>query len=92
MPTVHRIDGYRFFFVSLDRSEPVHIHVKREKKVAKVWLDPVVLERTGGFRPAEINKIMKLVQEHREHLLEKWYEFWVQLNVAVNSRRLSSCL
>ena len=76
MPTVLRPDGYRFFFVSLDRSEPPHIHVKRERKVAKVWLDPVVLERTGGFNRVEINKIMKLVQEHREHLLEKWYEFF----------------
>jgi hypothetical protein len=76
MPTVLRVDGYRFFFVSLDRSEPPHIHVKRERKVAKVWLDPVVMERTGGFSRVEINKIMRLVQEHREHLLEKWYEFF----------------
>ena len=76
MPTVLRVDGYRFFFVSLDRSEPPHIHVKREKKVAKFWLDPVVLERAGGFSRVEINKIMRLVQEHSEHLLEKWYEFF----------------
>ena len=76
MPTVLRIEGYRFFFVSLDRSEPPHIHVKRERKVAKFWLDPVVLERTGGFSRVEINKIVKLVQEHRDHLLEKWYEFF----------------
>ena len=58
------------------RSEPPHIHVKREKKVAKVWLAPVVVERTGGFSRVEINKIMKLVQEHCEHLLEKWHEFF----------------
>lgn len=76
MPTVLRLDGYRFFFVSLDRSEPPHIHVKREKKVAKFRLDPVVLERAGGFSRVEINKIMKLVQEHRERFLEKWYEFF----------------
>ena len=76
MPTVLRVDGYRFFFVSLDRSDPPHIHVKRERKVAKLWLDPVVLVRTGGFSRVEINKIMKLVQRHREHLLEKWYEFF----------------
>lgn len=76
MPTVLRVAGYRFFFVSLDRSEPAHIHVKREKKVAKFWLDPVVLERAGGFSRVEINKILKLVQEHREHLLERWYEFF----------------
>jgi len=76
MPTVLRVDGYRFFFVSLDRSEPPHTHVRRENKVAKFWLDPVVLERAGGFSRVEINKILRLVQEHREHILEKWYEFF----------------
>ena len=36
MPTVLRVVGYQLFFVSLDRSEPPHIHVKREKKVSCV--------------------------------------------------------
>ncbi len=76
MPTVKRIGPYRFFFVSLDYSEPPHIHVQREKKVAKFWLDPVVLQKTGGFNPRELNKIAKLVQEHREEFLERWYEFF----------------
>lgn len=76
MPTVLRVEAYRFFFVSLDRSEPPHIHVKREKMVAKIWLDPVVLERAGGFRRVEINRIMKLVKAHRQRLLEKWHEFF----------------
>src|SRR5712691_3198200 len=60
MPTVLRVEAYRFFFVSLDRSEPPHIHVKREKKVAKFWLDPVVLERAGGFSRSEVNMILTL--------------------------------
>ncbi len=76
MPTVLRVDAYRFFFVSLDRGEPPHIHVRREQKVAKFWLDPVVLERAGGFSRAEISGLLKLVQEHRERLLEKWYDFF----------------
>jgi len=58
--------SYRFFFVSLDRSEPPHIHVRRENKVAKFWLEPVALERAGGFSRAELNVILKLVDEHRE--------------------------
>jgi hypothetical protein len=28
MPTVLRIDGYRFFFFSNEGNEPVHIHVE----------------------------------------------------------------
>ncbi|MGO9269600.1 MAG: DUF4160 domain-containing protein [Terriglobia bacterium] len=40
MPTVLRIRSYRFFFVSLDRGEPPHVHVRRENFVAKFWLEP----------------------------------------------------
>jgi hypothetical protein len=76
MPTVLRIGSYRFFFVSLDRSEPPHIHVRRESMVAKFWLEPVALERAGGFSRTELNAILKLVYEQRERLLRSWYEFF----------------
>ena len=76
MPTVLRVSAYRFFFVSLDRDEPPHIHVRRENMVAKFWLDPVTLERAGGFNRVELNAIAKLVLENRETLLEGWYEFF----------------
>ena len=76
MPTVLRIRSYRFFFVSLDRREPPHVHVRRENMVAKVWLEPVALERAGGFSRVELNAILRLVQEHRERLLKSWYEFF----------------
>ena len=44
--------------------------------VAKFWLDPVVLERAGGFNRAELNAVAKLVHEHRETFLERWYELF----------------
>jgi len=76
MPTVLRIRSYRFFFVSLDRSEPPHIHVRRENMVAKFWLEPVALERAGGFSRVELNAISTLVEEHRRQFIRSWYEFF----------------
>jgi len=76
MPTVLETGPYRFFFVSLDRGEPPHVHVRRENRVAKFWLDPVALERAGGFGRPELNGIGKHVFERREVLLEKWDEFF----------------
>jgi hypothetical protein len=76
MPAVLRLRSHRFFFVSLDRSEPPHIHVRRENKAAKFWLEPVALERAGGFSRAELNVILKLVDEHREGLVRSWHEFF----------------
>lgn len=74
MPTVLLTGPYRFFFVSLDYAEPPHVHIKRERMVAKFWLNPVELERTGGFSRPELNLIAQLVAKNRDNLLERWYE------------------
>lgn len=76
MPIIKRIGPYRFFFVSLDYNEPPHVHVQREDKVAKFWLDPVVIQKTGGFNPKELNRIAKLVRENQEDFLEQWNELF----------------
>ncbi len=74
MPTILVIGPYRFFFVSLDYAEPPHVHVKREKMVAKFWLNPVRLERAGGFSRTELNRIAQLVIENQGLILERWNE------------------
>jgi len=76
MPTILTIGPYRFFFGSLDRGEPPHVHVQRERLVAKFWLDPIVLEKAGGFRPHELNRIAELVQENHLMFLERWNAFF----------------
>ncbi|WHZ29800.1 MAG: hypothetical protein OJF51_004602 [Nitrospira sp.] len=48
MPTVLRVGPYRFFFYAGDRDELPHIHIEREDKVAKFWLDPIRLQGSGG--------------------------------------------
>jgi hypothetical protein len=76
MPTVLRIGPYRFFFYAGDRQEPPHIHVERANNTAKFWLDPIRLQRSRRFRRNEINHIQKLIEEHREHLLRIWDEYF----------------
>jgi hypothetical protein len=76
MPTILREGPYRFFFVSVDYLEPPHIHVRREAMVAKFWLDPVALQKAGGFSRHELDRIARLVLEHKEGFLESWYEFF----------------
>jgi hypothetical protein len=50
MPTIPGIPGpYRFFFYSFDCSEPMHVHVERERKVCKFWLEPIALAANDGF-------------------------------------------
>ena len=56
MPTVLQISGFRFFFYSLEGAEPPHIHVEHGDKVAKLWLQPVSLAESRGFRSHELNR------------------------------------
>lgn len=76
MPTVLRVGPYRFFFYAGDRDEPPHIHVERDDKIAKFWLDPVRLQSSGGFSRREIGRIQKLASEHQTKLLEAWNEYF----------------
>lgn len=74
-PTVLRSGPYRFFFFfSSDGGEPCHVHVQRDEKVAKFWVEPVRLERSGGFTRSEIASIRRLVEEHLEEIKEAWDE------------------
>ena len=75
MPTVFRnLRGYRFFFFSLDRGEPMHIHVARDRGYAKFWMRPVELARSRSFRSHELNVIAKLIEENREEIERRWNE------------------
>ena len=75
MPTVRGIPGpYRFFFYSFDCNEPKHVHVRRERKVCKFRLEPVVLGRNDGFSAKELNRIRSLIVDNLEHVLNSWDE------------------
>ncbi len=76
MPTVMRIGPYRFFFYSADVEEPRHVHVERDDRTAKFWLDPVMLQDSAGFNRNEIGVLQRLVEENREGLLRSWDEYF----------------
>jgi hypothetical protein len=76
MPTVLRVGPYRFFFYAGDREEPPHVHVEREDKIATFWLDPIRLQRSGGFSRTDITRIQKLLRENHRRLTEAWNDYF----------------
>lgn len=76
MPTILRIGAYRFFFYSNENAEPPHIHIQRERMLAKFWLNPVVLASSTRFPPQELAKIEGLVAENKNTFLEAWNEYF----------------
>jgi hypothetical protein len=74
MPTALRSGPYRFFFYSSDGTEPSHVHVERDDLVAKFWLEPVRLASSGGFTRHELNRILRIIEEHTMVLRRSWHE------------------
>ncbi len=75
MPTIF-IGGYKFRFYSSDLNEPPHVHVIHGECEAKVWLEPLELERNHGYNRPELNRVLRLTAEHRETLLRNWNEYF----------------
>lgn len=75
-PVVHREQGFTFYFVVADLSEPAHIHVgegkSRRSDDAKIWLNPVRVARQGRFSTHETARILRIVQANQSQLLEQW--------------------
>jgi len=75
VPTVQGIPGpYRFFFYSFDCNEPKHVHVRRERRVCKFWLTPIVLAASHDLSARELNVIRTYLEEYLQRLLEAWDE------------------
>ena len=76
MPTVLRTGPFRFFFYAGDRVEPPHVHVERDNSTAKIWLDPVRLQRSNSFRRNEINRIIGIVEENQDQFMDSWNNYF----------------
>jgi Domain of unknown function (DUF4160) len=75
MPTVLRESGYQFIMFTSDHP-PAHVHVRREGKLAKVRLDSIEFERSGGFNAREQSKIIEIIHDNQTFLLAEWNKLY----------------
>jgi hypothetical protein len=78
MPTVLRVEGFRFFFYSKEGNEPAHVHVEHQENRAKFWLFPVSLAWSAGFNTSTLTWLYAIVRENQTLFLEKWNEHFTQ--------------
>jgi hypothetical protein len=76
VPTVPRWRGYRFFFYSGDGGEPPHVHVRRDDREAKVWLDDLTVAANVGFPPHELAALVRKVGESRTGFMRAWHGYF----------------
>lgn len=75
-PTVKIVGPYRFFFYANELGEPPHIHVRRDRSVAKFWLEPAALAGSKRFGAQELTRIEEIIREHEHELMEAWNGFF----------------
>jgi len=76
VPTLLRLEGYRFYFYSHEPNEPPHVHVDKGKGMAKVWIETGALARATGLKAKEIGRILEIVRDHRDPFLEAWHGYF----------------
>ena len=75
MPTVLRIEGFRFFFFS-DEHSPSHIHIEKGDAYARIELQTIKVTDSYNLNPKELKKLRTLVEKNREILMEAWNEYF----------------
>ncbi len=71
-PTVFRVKGYRFYFLS-NEEDRMHVHITSEEGEAKFWIEPLVsLSVYYGLNPKKLGEIQKIVEERKDEIIEAW--------------------
>ena len=77
-PTVFRVKGYRFYFLSNEESR-IHIHVECEVGEAKFWIEPIIsLATHHQLNPRLLNQIQKIIEERKDEIIKEWKKHFGQ--------------
>lgn len=79
MPTLLRLNGFRFFFYSNENNEPIHVHINKAEANGKVWLEPSIsVEYLIGFTKSEEKEILEIITKNATNFKNKWNEYFSQ--------------
>ena len=76
MPTLLIWHGYRFRFYALDRDEPPHVHVVKDGKSLKVWLQNLEVARNQGYNDKEIARVLAVIAERQDDWIGAWNDLF----------------
>ena len=77
MPTVLRVDGFRFFFFS-DEHTPEHIHIEKGDSYARIEIDSLRVTDSYNLNSKELKKLVNLVTKNEHKLKGVWNEYFKQ--------------
>ncbi|OQY85142.1 MAG: hypothetical protein B6D41_14685 [Chloroflexi bacterium UTCFX4] len=72
MPSIFREKGYRFYFYEADLDEPIHVHVAKSGRHAKIWVQPIRVAIVGGFKRHELSEIQRITRRRSSEINAAW--------------------
>jgi hypothetical protein len=79
LPTILYVFGWRFFFFSNERDEPMHVHARKGEMECKFWLDEAEFEIrpafTSGLGPKDLRQVRQILFQHFEYIAGEWRRF-----------------
>jgi len=77
VPTIFKIEGYRFFFFS-DEHTPEHIHIEKGDSYARIEIENLNVTDSYNLNSKELKKLLKLVATNKDKLQGAWNEYFQQ--------------
>ena len=74
VPTVLRINGFRFFFFS-NEHEPEHIHIEKGEMYARIELKSLIVTDSYKANSKDLKKMIELVSKNKNILKGAWNEY-----------------
>lgn len=80
MPTILLIAGWRLYFWSNEKNEPMHIHAEKGEMECKFWLNPdefeIITALEYNLTPQAKREIKKIVYEHFDYIVAEWKKYF----------------
>ena len=77
MPTVLKINGFRFFFFS-NEHEPEHIHIEKGDMYARIELESLKVTDSYNVNSKELKKMIELIEKNKDKLKGAWNEYFTK--------------
>lgn len=77
MPTVLKIDGFRFFFFS-NEHEPVHIHIEKGDMYARIELNSLKVTDSYNVNSKDLKKMIEIIEKNKDKLQGAWNEYFTK--------------
>lgn len=79
MPTILEILGWRLFFYSNERNEPMHIHARKGNAECKYWINVNSYDLkeafSNGLKVKDKREVRKIIFDHFDYIVEQWDKF-----------------